>query len=92
MECRGRRGLCPLPNPCHSLYNYGTSGGKGGKRRRHTNKGVFDFRVEVLELALHGDIHLGMGARTRQQGGGRRTIDKWTTQINGFNQKCVTGQ
>jgi hypothetical protein len=33
--------------------------------------------VLVLELALYDDIYIFSYGRTRQQGGGRITIDKW---------------
>jgi hypothetical protein len=44
----------------------------------------------VLELALHGDIYIVMGVRDSKEQGrgrGRRTIDKWKGDINGFDQK-----
>jgi hypothetical protein len=43
--------------------------------------------VEVLELTLHDDIYLVMGVRDSKGEAGEQQDD-----INGFNQKRVTGR
>ena len=52
----------------------------------------FYCRVGVLELAFHDDIYLVMDYLWAHEtaGGGRRTIDKWVTQM-ALAKRRVTG-